>query len=224
MLGRFSKGMVVKIPAAFQDSQQRPVEMDNVNVKIQFFDNDHREFKHMLPETAMKYIGPGRYLHEFTVPPHAKNGNYIVHIQAKHPGSISNVSEATDTFEVIDNTTAIENRVPVQEAVEESTDSQPEKPAFDINTFKIDKVKSINQNSKLDVEDVVVDIFNNPVKGVHVNVFEKAGFMPKSPNNVKVGSSVTDDTGAWKIRLSPGEYVFTYKGLGMKENREFRKV
>jgi hypothetical protein len=48
--------------------------------------------------------------------------------------------------------------------------------------------------------------------------------MPKSPNNTKIASAITDENGVWKMTLVPGEYVFTYKGLGLKEMREFRKV
>lgn len=226
MLGKYSNGMMVRIPATFQDSNQRPVEMDNVNVRIQFYDNSHRDLKNILEETPMKHLGIGRYAYEFQVPPTALPGNYIVHIQAKYPGSISNVTEATDTFEVIESRATVLNQVkteqPTQSVTEAAIDNP--KPDFDINTFKIDQVKRTNQYSRIEIEDIVVDVFNNPVKGVHVNVFEKAGFSPKSPNNLKIASTITDETGTWKMVVSPGEYVFTYKGLGLKEMREFRKV
>lgn len=226
MLGRFSNGMVVKIPAAFQDSNQRPVEMDNVRVDIQFFDKDHRELMNILPETAMNQTGPGRYLYEFTIPPHAAVGNYVVHIQAKHPGSISNISEATETFEIIENSVITSNAIREDlpptptPATPKTEDHIPE--GFDVKSFKIDQPKKYG--GRLEVEDVVVDVFNKPLSGVHINVFDKNGFMPKSPNNVKISSAITDDNGVWKMVLAPGDYVFTYKGLGMKEMREFRKV
>jgi hypothetical protein len=223
MLGRFSQGMVVKIPAAFQDSNQRPVEMENVRVDIQFFDKDHRELLYILKETPMNQVGPGRYLYEFTIPPIANPGNYVVHIQAKYPGSISNITEATETFEVIENTAITSN------AIKEDLPKPTPQPAedhipesFDIKNFKIDQPKKFN--GRIEVEDVVVDVFNKPLSGVHINVFEKNTFMPKSPNNVKISSAITDDNGVWKMTLAPGDYVFTYKGLGMKEMREFRKV
>jgi hypothetical protein len=227
MLGRFSNGMVVKIPAAFQDSHQKAVEMDNVRVDIQFFDKSHRELLNILNETPMKQVGTGKYLYEFTIPPHAQPGNYVVHIQAKHPGSISNVTEATETFEVIENSAITSNAI--KEDLPPTPSPAAEKPAedhipesFDIKNFKIDQPK--RSNGRIEVEDVVVDVFNKPLAGVHVNVFEKNTFMPKSPNNVKISSAITDDNGVWKMTLSPGEYVFTYKGLGLKEMREFRKV
>lgn len=213
MLGRYSNGMTINIPAQFRDSNKNPVAMENVNVGIQFFDKGHRNLKQILDDTPMKSIGDGKYVYEFTIPPYAESGNYIVHIHAKHPGSISNVSEATDTFEVIE-----ENK-PVVTAEVEKTKSN-----FDINTFKIDQVKQVNPYERIDVEDIVVDVFNKPIKGVHINVFEKNGFMPKNPNNVKINSTVSDENGSWKMRMSPGEYVFTFKSLGHREIREFRKV
>lgn len=223
MLGRFSNGMTVKIPATFQDGNKNLVEMDNVNVGIQFFDNDHREFKQILAETPMQILSTGKYVYEFRVPDFASPGNYIVNIKGKYPGSISNISEAADTFQVIENRSVIVKK----EDTVQTPQPQPEeykKPDFDINTFKIDQVKNINQNTRVDIEDTVVDVFNNPVKGVHVNIFQKNGFVPKSPNNVKISSTVTDEAGTWRMKVSPGEYVFTYKGIGMREMREFRKV
>lgn len=239
MLGRFSKGMVVKIPATFRNSSKEPVEMDNVNVDIQFYDNAHRKMIYILKETNMPMVSQGMYLYEFKVPPHAEPGNYIVSIKAKHPGSISNIVEASDTFEVSD-AKPVPQKQEGLESISASFDendrliaSEPEpspvaetqpKSDFDINTFKIDQVKKRLSKEKLDVEDMVVDVYNLPIKGVHVNVFDKQGFMPKSPNNVKVASTISDENGVWKIKLSPGEYVFTYKGIGVREMREFRKV
>lgn len=235
MLGKFSKGMVVKIPATFRSSNQEPVDMENVNVGIQFFDQAHRKMLYILQETKMRMVDRGMYVYEFQVPPHAEPGNYIVSIKAKHPGSISNIVEASDTFEVLENQTIVASTKPEEglmsiDATFDHNDNpvapaEPKpQPEFDINTFKIDQVKKRLSKDKLDVEDMVVDVYNLPIKGVHVNVFEKQGFMPKSPNNVKVGSTVSDENGVWKMQLSPGEYVFTYKGIGVRELREFRKV
>ncbi len=220
MLGRYGKGMKVNIPAIFQDVNKNPVEMDNVSVNIQFFDNAHRDFQKILPETSMNKNAIGHYNYEFTVPPFAKNGNYIVHIQAKYPGSISNIAEATETFEVIDdNETIISNKVTEPEPQQEKTGSD-----FDINTFKFGQVKGKASLVKMDVSDVVVDVFNNPIKGVHVNVYDKAGFSPKSPNNIKIASTITDENGVWQLKLDQGDYVFSYRGLNLREMREFRKV
>jgi hypothetical protein len=229
MLGTYSTGMVVQIPATFRDGNQRPVEMENVIVGIQKFDQAHRRFEYILKDTNMLMSDKGMYLYEFTIPHHAEPGDYIVSIRAKHAGSISNVYEASDTFKVTDaapqpqkpkvdmNITASIDAPKMEPEVEQPSD-------FDIKTFKIDQVKNRLSHTKIDVEDVIVDVYNLPIKGVHVNVFEKHGFMPKSPNNVKVGSTISDENGIWKMSLPAGEYVFTYKGIGVKEMREFRKV
>lgn len=237
MLGRYTKGMVVKIPATFRNSNKEPVEMDNVNVDVQFYDQAHRKMIYMLKETPMPQISTGVYLYEFTIPPHAIPGNYIVNIRAKHPGSISNIVEAADTFEVSDGAVIVSKKQEPLESIQASFDhndnpiTTPEpvenvkpKDDFDINTFKIDQVKRRLSQDKQEVEDMVVNVFNLPVKGVHVNVFEKQGFMPKSPNNIKIASTITDENGVWRFKLSPGDYVFTYKGIDLKELREFRKV
>lgn len=217
--------MVVKIPASFRDSNQQPVDMENVHVGIQFFDKDHRKLEIILQDTVMSSVTRGTYLYEYKIPPHAQPGNYVVHIKAKHAGSISNVYDASDTFEVVDSietVASMESDAPP--APVPTVQEEVKKPDFDISTFKIDQVKRNNQFTKLDVEDSVVDPYNNPVKGVHVNVFLKQGFMPKSPNNVKVASTITDENGTWRISLSPGDYVFSYKGIAFREIREFRKV
>ncbi len=239
MLGKFSNGMVVRIPATFRKSNQEPADMENVNVGIQFFDKTHRKMIYLLQDTKMQMIDKGMYIYDFKVPPHAEPGNYVVSIRAKSPESISNVIEASDTFEVTDKqdivakiTSEDEGLMPVNASFDHNDnpiapelEEQPKaRQDFDINTFKIDQVKKRLSKEKLDVEDMVVDVFNLPIKGVHINVFEKQGFMPKSPNNVKVAGTISDENGVWKMQLSPGEYVFTYKGIGIREMREFRKV
>lgn len=229
MLGTFSNGMVVKIPTTFRASNQEPVDMENVIVCIQRWDQAHRKMDYILKDTEMPMISRGMYLYDFKIPPHAEPGDYTVSIKAKHPGSISNVVEAFDTFKITatnNQTQAPKEDLDIQASID-APQIEPDSPQpsdFDIKTFKIDQVKSRLSHQKLEVEDMVVDVYNMPIKGVHVNVFEKNGFMPKSPNNVKVASTISDENGVWKINISPGDYVFTYKGIGVREMREFRKV
>jgi len=231
--GKFTIGMVVEIPATFRDSNQQPVEVNDVVVDIQHFDKNHRQIIHILPEAKMNLVAKGMYLYRFKVPPNAEPGNYVVNVKAKHGGSISKIIETSDTFEVVESYAEAkpQDEPPVMVDVSASMEQEKSKqeyvdPAkdFDFKTFKIDQINKQVRSNKVDIEDLVVDVYNLPVKGVHVNVYEKAGFMPKSPNNVKVGSTITDDNGVWKMQLAPGDYVFTYKGINKKENREFRKV
>ena len=224
MLGRFSKGMTVNIPVTFQ-SNGSPIEMDNVTVKIEHFDQSSRKLEVMLEESHMEKLGPGQYRRVYTVPPHAKPGNYIAHIQYKELGAISEVKDHTEMFQVDEDSVAPENAVKdnVESRQPPSVDDAEKVDDFDINTFKLDN-PSRKPGERVVVEDVCVDMFNKPIHGVHVNVFAKDGFIPKSPNNLKVGSAVTNKRGEWKMSLERGEYVFQYKGIALRENREFRKI
>ena len=224
--GKYSAGMVVEIPATFFNSNNQPVEVENVVVDIQHFDNAHRKVIHLLGETAMPSVSKGMYLYRYQIPPQVDLGTYVVNIKAKY--GASQVIEKSDTFDVIDGVTDI--RRPENGDISMSMDNKKVEETydpmkgFDIKTFRIDQVQQQVKQNKVEIEDLVVDVYNLPVQGVHVNVYEKTGFMPKSPNNVKVGSAITDEKGVWRMTIAPGDYVFTYKGINKKENREFRKV
>ena len=212
--------MNIKIPARFQTNDGKAVSVENVVVRIEHFDDFEKKVIHDLPETSMSQLSPSDYVYNYTVPQACKEGTYLVHISAKVPQNGNRVFEALEQFQVV--TSKLE-----------PTPSNPdiiEKPRIKTVTEMVpeysnpnDYYNSQNLSEKI-VRDVVVDIENNPIKGVHINVFLKKDFIPNDLNNIKVSSAMTDEKGEWAITLPPGEYVFVYKGIGLKETREFRKV
>jgi len=254
MLGIFSKGMSVKIPARFQDQNKNPVPMENVIVRIEHFNESHKEMQTILKDSPMEEVVPGQYLYQFTVPPHVENGNYLVRIKAKMIGNRSDIQEATDYFQVRDGAGLTGNEPesntepqaerdygmlsPVGNANDNKNAAQEPKDQFlsedeifnaekralldQVNNMK--KESSSIKSTRNFVEDLVVDVENKPIPGIHVNVYERNSFMPRSPDNVLVASSITGEDGKWKMALPTGDFVFVYKGIGLRENREFRKV
>jgi len=238
MLGKFVKGMSVKIPAKFQDQNKNAVEMENAIVGIEFFDKSHNEVLHILKDTKMQKVAAGIYAYEFSVPPNANPGNYIIRIRAKQPGNRSDIIEATDFFEVVEELPMTvmasvsgdlnQSEAPTQAQNNQQEDEdllfEREKSALVDQMRKSKEGKLNNRGNRIYVDDIIVDHLNEPIPGVHVNVFEKASFAPKSPNNTLVASDISGSDGRWKMTLPAGEYVFVYKGMGKRENREFRKI
>jgi len=224
MLGTYTRGMTIKIPARFM-GDGKPVTVENVVVRIEHWDNYENRVMHDLPSTPMRQISPSDYIYEYEVPQALKEGSYIVHISAKVPQNGGKVFEAIEQFDIVhsgvapistESSPAMENMASVEEL------RLPPKINNSIDYFS-NNVDYSNGQDKL-IEDIVVDIENKPIKGIHVNAFMKRDFRPNSQDNVKVGSSLTDEEGRWKMKLPVGEYAFSYKGIGFKEYREFRKV
>lgn len=219
MLGSYSRGMTVKVPAKFQDSNKQPVEVDNVVLGIEYFDKDTNKVLSILRETAMNHRGSGDYIYEYQVPPNAEPGNYIVRIKAKHAGSKSNLIEATDYFEVSHNM-ILQPTIKIGEP-ETSISEEPEEVRLPASKQTL--VQSDGKRRVL-VEDHIFDAYAHPIPGAHVNVFDKNSFVPKSPNNIKIASALTDNDGRWNLTLLPGDYVFTFLAPNTRESREFRKI
>jgi len=246
MLGTYSHGMQIKIPARFQDQNKNPVAMENVVVRIEHFNEAHREMQTILDDQPMNEVVTGQYLYMFQVPPHAGHGNYLVRIKAKMIGNRSDIQEATDYFLVRDDAGLTGTYVDKQERSQEdygmlepvkNTNSQPIDPTLSedeiFNSEKRALVEQVNQMNKEArtvhstrnfVEDIVVSVENKPLAGIHVNVYDKPTFVPRGQNNTLVASAITGEDGRWKMALPTGEFVFVYKGIGLRENREFRKV
>jgi len=214
MLGKFSRGMKVAIPAKFQDANKQPVSVENVVVGIEFFDKHTNRILNILNETQMNCRGDGDYIYEYSVPPNAEEGNYIVRIKAKHLGSKSNLIEATDYFEIS------HNMVLQPILVEKET---PQEQVVQLPEVKRAPVSNDGKRRVL-IEDHVFDAYGSVVVGAHINVYEKNSFIPKSPSNVKVASALTNTDGRWSLTLLPGDYVFTFIAPNTKEVREFRKI
>jgi len=219
--------MTIKIPARFQSNDGKPVPVQNVVVRIEHWDNEQKSVVHDLPERAMNQISPSDYLYEYEIPQALREGTYLVHISAKVPQNGNKVFEALEQFNIVaSDLKAKSNYTPLNPNIGEEPETV--RPSQEV----VDKPKINNSNDYFNsqsfgekiVEDFVVDIENKPVKGAHVNVYVKKDFIPNDSQNMKVASAMTDSEGKWSMRLSEGEYVFIYKGIGMKENREFRKV
>lgn len=216
MLGNYTKGMVVKIQARFR-SGDKLLPVENAVVRIEHYDDALKQVVHDLPETAMKQLSPSDYEYDFTIPANMKNGMYSVNMATKIPQNGYKVFEAWEQFSVISSDV-------IDTAKDETIVT-----ANEIAPPKINNSYEYYNNQQPDnvtrvLEDVVVDIENEPIKGVHVNVYLKNDFMPNDQNNVKMASTMTDKGGRWSVNLPIGEYVVVFKGIGFKENREFRKV
>lgn len=224
MLGNFSRGMTIKIPARFQ-ADGKPVSADNVVVRIEHYDETERNVVHDLNDTPMKQISPSDYIYEYEVPQALKEGTYLVHISAKIPQNNNRVFEAVEQFNIVSSQLSPQSNSTGQdtERVASVEELEPRTPPTINNSNDFYNNQYMNSDEKL-LEDIIVDVENNPIKGVHVNVFVKHDFRPNDPNNVKVGSAISDEEGKWRLKLPVGEYAFVYKGIGFKEYREFRKV
>ncbi len=221
MLGSFTKGMTIKIPARFQDNNKNPVTVENVIVRIEHFDKEIKNTIFDLKDQPMKKISQSDYLYEYQVPETAKDGTYIVHISAKVPQNNNKVFEAIEDF------TITSSNLQIKTDLEESERIVNELPEYFPPDYIPPKVNYDNggyEGEYVTISDLVVDVENKPMRGVHVNAYLKANFIPKDVNNVKVGSTMTDDRGQWVLALPRGEYVLQYKAIGHKELREFRKI
>jgi hypothetical protein len=224
MLGKYGRGMTVKIPAKFQDANKNLVEVDNVILGIEYFDKNTNKIMNILNETKMDSRGAGDYIYEYTIPPNAEAGNYIVRIRAKHAGSKSNLIEATDYFEISHNMVL----TPIIKIGEEKKEHKPaiREEQEDMVTVPAEKQTSVDSNGKrrVLVEDHIFDAYAHPIPGAHINVYDKNNFVPKSPNNIKVASALTNNDGRWSLTLLPGDYVFIFLAPNTRESREFRKI
>ena len=224
MLGRFTRGMLVSIPARFQDNLGNVLQMDNVVVGIEHFNKATNEVDHVLQESPMSFLEGKGYVFEYRVPPNATDGNYIIRVKAKEPGSKSKVFEATDHFEVNDDAmtlTPVSQKEPVQaeEISPNDVPTQAEVDAMRQQTASYEQPPSGGY-----VEDICVDHENKPLAGVHINVYSKQGFAVNSTMNTKIASALSGEDGKWRAVIPPGDYVFTYKAINKREVREFRKV
>ncbi len=216
MLGNFSRGMKVKIPARFQDGNKIPVPVDNVVIRIEHFDSINRRIIHDLIEQPMKQLSPSDYLYEYEIPVNSDLSTFTIYITAKVPNSKQKVFEAVEQFNVISPET-IEEPQPIKI-------KQVEMENYSLNNFNPNQVNIPSVQNTISLKDFVVDVENKPIKGVHINVFSKSEYIPKDPNNVKFASIMTDDNGEWEVELPHGEYVFVYKGINYKEYREIRRI
>ena len=208
MLGSFSRAMSVRIPAVFRDNNNNYVEVDNVVLSIEHIDNVQNKLIYDLPEMQMAKFGVGQYFYEYKVPIYATPGNYIVKIAYKPINGKSLIESAKDHFTVTE-----EIAHAINKNNEVSNPSQSNVPIQE----------SIGHMS-YEIEDIIVDREGRPLPRVHINVYEKKDYAPKDINNIKVAAAITDEQGRWKTRLARGEYVFVYNAVGMRENREMRKV
>lgn len=223
MLGTFTKGMTVKIPANFK-SNGIPVPVENVTVRIEHYDDAEHQVIHDLSTTLMKQVSSSDYLYEYEIPTSMKTGSYFVRIAAKVPKNGNKLFEAFEQFDVVASKIQIHDDSALDDRIANAEEIQREPVKINGSTDFYQENNFITSSQEKVVEDVVVDVENKPIKGVHVNVYPKREFSPKDPNNVKVASTMTDDDGKWRLALAPGEYAFSYKGIGYKEYREFRKV
>lgn len=207
MMGTFGRGAQVRIPAIFRDNNNNYVEVDNVVLSIEHIDNQKNQVVNDLPEMQMAKFGVGQYFYEYKVPLYAAPGNYIVKIAYKPINGRSLIESAKDHFIVSEEIIhSIANPSPTNP----SQTNRPIQESFGHMTYE--------------VGDIVTDREGKPVSNVHVNIYEKKDFMPKSLDNIKVGAAITGADGKWTTRLNRGEYVFVYNAVGMRENREFRKI
>ncbi len=229
MIGRFTRGMKVNIPAMFQNSQGNNVPVDNVNVSVEFYDKSTNQMIQMLPETPMKERNEGQYSFDFIIPNDAGYGNYIVRIQAKQAGSRNTIPEGSDFFEVVESSDV--NNIPEDKPNNDEIKRDSDQPSFEEEAAALERSVSDQKLASIDLEgrrrevaDIVKDVYNEPIQNVHINVYEKRTFVAGSRENAKVATAMTDETGSWKVILPVGEYVFVYKGIDFREERELRKV
>jgi hypothetical protein len=208
MMGTFSRGMSVKIPAVFRDGSNNYVEVDNVILSIEHIDNQQNKLVHDLPEIQMAKFGVGQYFYEYKVPVYATPGNYVVKIAYKPINGKSLIESAKDHFIV------------TEEIAHSIVNPDPNNP---ITSTKTPIQESFGHMS-YEIGDLVTDREGNPIPNVHVNIFEKKDYTPKGTDNMKVGAAITGQDGKWTTRLPRGEYVFVYNAVGKRENREYRKV
>jgi hypothetical protein len=224
MLGNYSRGMEIKIPARFQDNNKKLVPVDNVTIRIEHFDSNSGNVVHDLTDTLMTQISPSDYTHKFFVPDNMENGSYSIYIKAKIPQDHNKVFEAYESFVIVDKTSEVDTQAQPKISVDKSEEREYIPPKF-THTAENQGLPSLNSNNfDYEIVDTVVDIENNPVVGAHVNVYTRHDFIPGDPNNVKVAGTMTDTAGTFKVRLPKGEYIFVYRSIGNKENREVRKI
>ncbi len=207
MMGTYSRGMSVRIPAIFRDSSNNYVDVDNVVLSIEHIDNKQNKLVSDLPEIQMAKFGVGQYFYEYKIPTYLEPGNYVVKIAYKPINGKSLIDSAKDHFVV------------TEEIAHSILNPSPSNP----NPQQRPIQESFGHMS-YEVGDIVTDREGKPVANVHVNIYEKKDFAPKSLDNIKVGAAITGADGKWATRLNRGEYVFVYNAVGMRENREFRKV
>ena len=226
MLGNYSRGMSISIPARFQDNNKKPVPVDNVTIRIEHFDPVSGSVSHDLSDTLMTQISPSDYAYKFSVPENMENGNYSVYIKAKVPQDHNKLFEAYESFNISDKTAdASVQNINVDKPEDSELEYVPPKVKYaEESTTHAEENNRQASGYEYEIIDSVVDIENNPVTGVHINVFTRHDFIPGDPNNVKVAGTMTDSQGNFKVRLPRGEYIFVYKSIGKKENREVRKV
>ena len=223
MLGKYSRGMTVKIPARFQDATKKVVDVENVVVGIEHFDKHSNKTVHLISETAMNKIGLGEYGFEYQIPANLEPGNYVVRIKAKAPGSKSLIVETTDFFEISESFSLTPKSVEASIPSEEPHPSAPDPELM--QRLQQAQIHPNAEGKRLLVEDHVFDgMTGQPVQGAHVNVFDKASFNPKSKVNTKITSGITGSDGRWSVYLLPGDYIFSIIAPRMGEVREIRKV
>jgi hypothetical protein len=156
----------------------------------------------------MAKFGVGQYFYEYKIPVYATPGNYVVKIAYKPINGKSLIESAKDHFIV------------TEEIAHSIVNPDPNNP---ITSTKTPIQESFGHMS-YEIGDLVTDREGNPIPNVHVNIFEKKDYTPKSTDNMKVGAAITGQDGKWTTRLPRGEYVFVYNAVGKRENREYRKV
>ncbi len=218
MLGSFSRGMKVLVPARFQDGSKKPVPVENVVIKIEHFNHNDRRVIQDLIEQPMRQLSPSDYMYEYEIPTNAELNTYTVYITAKIPNSKQKVFEAVEQFNVIE-PEKVEEREPIKVIQDDISVGFDNYVPPKINTTNL--TQSVNN---IIVKDIVVDVENKPIKGVHINVYTKADYIPKDVNNIKLASTMSDENGEWQVELPKGDYVFVYKGIGFREYREIRRV
>jgi len=211
MMGTFSRGMSVKIPAIFRDGNNNYVEVDNVVLSIEHIDNQLNKLIYDLPEMQMAKFGTGQYFYEYKIPTYTNPGNYVVKIAYKPINGKSLIESAKDHFIVTEE---------IAHSISSPSQGNPNNPNPE---SKVPMQENFGHMS-YEVGDIVTDREGKPVPDVHVNIYEKKDYTPKAPDNMKVGAAVTGPDGKWAVRLARGEYVFVYNAVGMRENREYRKV
>jgi hypothetical protein len=198
--------MNVKIPAIFRDGSNNYVEVDNVVLSIEHIDNKENKLIYDLPEIQMAKFGTGQYFYEYKIPTYSVPGNYVVKIAYKPINGKSLIESAKDHFIVTED---------IAHSIVNPNNPNPQ--------TKVPIQESFGHMS-YEVGDIVTDREGKPIPNVHVNIFERKDYMPQAPDNIKVAAAVTGPDGKWTARLNRGEYIFVYNAVGMRENREPRKV
>jgi hypothetical protein len=214
MLGDYTKGMVVKFQARFRNGETL-IAVENVVVRVEHYDESLKQVIHDLPETPMKQLNLSDYQYDYVIPPNLKIGSYSVHMSARVPQNNNKVFDAMENFNVV---AAKSNLIEENHDITiTANELQPEAK------IKYENRDQSNKDTKT-LTDIVVNVENQRVKNVIVDVFFKNEYIPGDHNNVKIASTMTDEDGRWSVDLPTGEYVIIFKGIGFKENREFRKV